>query len=164
MGKEIERKFLVDLSKLDLSKHTNWTADIQQGYLSENIEKSIRIRIEDTKGFITIKGGTNKISRDEFEYSIPVSDAKKLIKMCDKTIIKKRTTIKYNKRYWIIDVFEGDNKGLVVAEIELKNEKEKFALPPWVTTEVSHDSKYYNLQLLRNPFSKWENLKKLQNL
>lgn len=155
MVKEIERKFLVDLTKLDISKYTNWTVDIEQAYLSENIEKSIRIRIEDKRGFITIKGATNKISRDEFEYEIPYDDAKSLIKMCDKTIIKKRTTIKYNKRYWVIDVFEGDNQGLIVAEIELKSEKEKFALPPWIKEEVTSDSKYYNLQLLRHPYSKW---------
>lgn len=155
MGKEIERKYLVDLTKLDTKKHTNWTVNIEQGYLSENIERSIRIRIEDKKAFITIKGNTDKITRDEFEYDIPFEDAIKLIKMCDKTIIKKRTTIKFNQRYWIIDTFEGDNEGLIVAEIELKNEKEKFALPPWVTEEVSYDSKYYNLQLLRNPYKNW---------
>jgi adenylate cyclase len=155
MAKEIERKFLVDLTKLDTKKYTNWTANIEQGYLSENIERSIRIRIEDKKAFITIKGNTDKITRDEFEYEIPFDDATKLIKMCDKTIIKKRTTIKFNQRYWVIDTFEGDNEGLIVAEIELKNEKEKFALPPWITKEVSHDSKYYNLQLLRNPYKNW---------
>ena len=156
MAKEIERKFLVDLTKLDTKKYTNWTVNIEQGYLSENIERSIRIRIEDKKAFITIKGNTDKITRDEFEYDIPFDDAIKLIKMCDKTIIKKRTTIKFNQRYWIIDTFEGDNEGLIVAEIELKNEKEKFALPPWVTEEVSYDSKYYNLQLLRNPYKNWK--------
>jgi adenylate cyclase len=155
MAKEIERKFLVDLTKLDTKKYTNWTVNIEQGYLSENIERSIRIRIEDKRAYITIKGNTDKITRDEYEYEIPFDDAIKLLKMCDKTIIKKRTTIKFNQRYWVVDIFEGDNEGLIVAEIELKNEKEKFALPPWVTEEVSRDSKYYNLQLLRNPYKNW---------
>lgn len=155
MGKEIERKFLVNLKKLDLSKTTNWTVNIQQGYLSEVVEKTIRIRIEDEKGFITIKGKTTGVSRDEFEYEIPYDDAKQMMKLCDKTIIKKRTTIKFNQRYWTIDVFEGENEGLVVAELELKSEKEKFALPPWVTEEVSSDDRYYNVSLIRNPFNQW---------
>lgn len=156
MGKEIERKFLVDLTKLDIAKYTNWTTNIKQGYLSEDIERTIRIRTDDKKAFITIKGGTQNITRSEFEYEIPFEDAEELLKMCNKTIIKERTIIKYNKRYWSIDVFRGDNEGLVVAEIELKSEKEKFALPPWVTQEVSNDSKYLNVQLLRNPYKNWK--------
>jgi len=157
MGKEIERKFLVDLSKLDTKKYTNWTTEIQQGYLSENIERTIRIRTDDKKAFITIKGRTQNITRSEYEYEIPIEDAEELLKLCDKTIIKKRTMIKYNQRYWSIDVFEGENEGLIVAEIELKSEKEKFALPPWITEEVSNDSRYLNVQLLRNPYNKWKN-------
>jgi len=76
--------------------------------------------------------------------------------MCDKIIIKERITVKYEK-YWTIDIFEGENSGLVVAEIELKKEKEKFSLPPWVTKEVSNDPRYYNVNLINNPFSKWVN-------
>jgi len=90
--------------------------------------KDIRIRIEDEKGFITIKGKTTGVSRDEFEYEIPYNDAKKMIKLCDKTIIKKRTTVKFNKRYWVIDIFEGENKGLVVNSNSAKSEKEKFVI------------------------------------
>ena len=90
--------------------------------------KDIRIRIEDEKGFITIKGKTTGVSRDEFEYEIPYNDAKKMIKLCDKTIIKKRTTVKFNKRYWVIDIFEGENKGLVVNSNSAKREKEKFVI------------------------------------
>ena len=156
MGKEIERKFLVNLKKLDLKKYTNWTTNIQQGYLSEDIERTIRVRIEDDKAFVTIKGRTQNITRSEYEYEIPYCDALELMKMYDKTIIKKRTMVKFNKRYWSIDIFGGDNDGLVVAELELKSEKEKFALPTWITEEVSNNSKYLNVQLLRNPYKNWK--------
>jgi adenylate cyclase len=154
MAKEIERKFLVDLTKLDTKKYTNWTVSIQQGYLSTG-HATVRIRIEDKKGFITIKGKTEGISRNEYEYEIPFEDATELIKMCKKTIFKKRTTIKFNQRYWVVDVFEGDNEGLVIAELELKSEKEKFSLPPWVLNEVSSEDKYYNCKLIDNPYKNW---------
>lgn len=155
MAKEIERKFLVDLSKLDLTKLTNWTTSIKQGYLATE-GSTVRIRIEDTKGFITIKGKTSNITRNEFEYEIPYNDAVELMKMCgDKVLIKKRTMVKFNRRYWSVDVFEGDNDGLIVAEIELKNEKEKFALPPWVTREV-YDNRYFNSNLVEHPYKNWK--------
>lgn len=155
MGKEIERKFLVDLTKLDITKYTSWTTSIKQGYLASH-GTTVRIRIDDKKGFITIKGKTHNITRNEYEYEIPFEDAEELLKMCDKIILKKRTMVKYNKRYWSIDVFNGDNEGLVVAEIELSSEKEKFALPPWVTEEVSNQDKYYNCNLIDNPYKNWK--------
>jgi len=153
--KEIERKFLVDLTKVDLTKHEELTTNIEQGYLAKGSGLTLRIRIQDSKAFITIKGKTKNISRDEYEYEIPVDDAKELLKLCDKTITKKRTMIKFNKKYWSIDVFDGDNEGLVIAEIELKSEDQKFSLPPWVTKEVSNEDKYYNCNLINYPFKKW---------
>lgn len=154
---EIERKFLVDIDKFKSAKfNISWTTSIEQGYLSKNIDMTIRVRIEDNRSYITIKGPTQNISREEFEYDIPLEDAESLIKMCDKTISKKRTTIKYKGKYWEVDIFEGDNEGLVVAEIELKDEDEKIDIPSWVTTEVSNDSRYYNARLIDEPYKNWQ--------
>jgi len=154
---EIERKFLIDLNKLDISKLTNWTCKIEQGYLCDNIKKTIRIRVVDDKSYITIKGETKNITRKEFEYEIPYNEAVEILKICDKTIIKKRITINYDKKYWYIDIFEGENEGLVIGEIELNSENEKFNLPPWATTEVSNDCRYYNVNLINNPYNSWNN-------
>lgn len=154
--KEIERKFLVDVNKLLLT--TNKVVEenqIEQGYLCKDDGKTVRIRIQDQTGFLTIKGKLENISRNEFEFKIPIEDAKELLKMCDKTIVKKRITIKYDKKYWFIDVFDNENRGLVIAEIELKKEKEKVSLPKWLLKEVSNDSKYYNCNLISNPFNTW---------
>jgi len=154
MGKEIERKFLVDLTRVNLNPFK--TTDIQQGYLTDDGKKVIRIRIEDDKAFITIKGKTEGISRDEFEYEIPHADGIQLIGMCKKTITKKRTTIYFSEKYWTVDVFSGANQGLVIAEIELKDEKEYFAIPPWTIKEVSEESKYYNSNLIKKPYKRWK--------
>jgi len=153
MGKEIERKFLVN--KINLNKAI-YSTTIEQGYLCEDVEKTVRVRSESGVGcVITIKGVTKNVTRDEFEYKIPCTDAKKLLKMCRKTILKKRYTFRYNQKYWYVDVFEGDNKGLIVAEIELKSETEKFSSPPWVSYEVSNEPKYYNVNLIQNPYKNW---------
>jgi CYTH domain-containing protein len=154
MTKEIERKFLVDLNKFESTKFcTSWTATIKQGYLSK--EPTVRVRIENSKGFITIKGKTENITRDEFEYEIPLEDAEALLNLCEKIISKDRITVKYDHKYWTIDVFEDENFGLVLAEIELKDEDEEVQIPDWVIKEVSDDSRFYNVNLIEKPYKSW---------
>jgi len=154
MAIEIERKFLVDTNKLPpLPKGKK----ITQGYLLAH-SPSIRIRIADDKSFLTIKGKpTNHISRSEFEYEIPLSDGQELLKECKELIISKiRYEITHQNHLWELDIFEGENEGLVVAEIELEHENEKFILPDWVTVEVSQDKRYTNVNLISNPFCEWD--------
>ena len=161
--KEIERKFLINVNKLMSEIRFNIednkiidNYNIEQGYLSKDDGVTIRIRIQNTTGFITIKGKTENISRDEFEYEIPIQDAMELLNMCGKTIIKKRIVIEYCEKLWYIDIFDGDNKGLVIAEIELKDENENFSSPSWLIKEASNDSKYYNSKLINKPYNTWE--------
>ena len=150
---EIERKFLIDTSKLPpLASGIK----ISQGYLLAH-SPSIRIRIANDKAFLTIKGKPiNSISRSEFEYEIPLNDGIELLKECKELIISKtRYEIMYEKHLWELDVFEEENKGLIVAEIELESEDESFTLPSWVTSEVSNDRRYTNANLISHPYSKW---------
>lgn len=150
---EIERKFLVDFDLID-PKTIISTSIIEQGYLSD--KPTVRIRIQDDEAFITIKGETKGITRQEFEYDIPFEDAESMMKLCNKTISKKRIFIDYKKKLWSIDIFDGDNKGLIVAEIELQDENEEFDIPHWVTKEVSDDKRYYNSNLIKNPYKNWK--------
>ncbi|VAW91215.1 Adenylate cyclase [hydrothermal vent metagenome] len=155
MGIEIERKFLL--------KNDNWKQDvstsavIKQGYLAGSDKSSVRIRIEGDKANINIKSMTLAITRQEYEYSIPLDDAEKLLQdLCEQPQINKtRYIVKYKEHKWEIDVFSGDNEGLVVAEIELKSEDEAFSIPEWIGEEVSEQVKYYNVNLIKYPFSSW---------
>jgi len=152
--KETERKFLVDQNKWKPKTEAKF---IKQGYLTDDPKRSVRIRIYGEKAFLTIKGETKGITRDEFEYEIPVNDAKALMKMrVTEPIEKKRYKENVNGWEWEIDVFEGKNKGLVMAEIELDDESQKFDLPYWVRDEVTGDKRYFNLWLSKNPFVSWE--------
>lgn len=154
MAIEIERKFLVNTSKLPpLPKGKK----ITQGYLLAH-SPSVRIRISDTQAYLTIKGKpTNHISRSEFEYEIPLDDGLELLKECKELIISKiRYEIMYANHLWELDIFENENDGLIVAEIELDSEDEEFILPPWVTVEVSKDKRYTNANLISMPFCKWD--------
>ncbi len=152
---EIERKFLItETSFLKKLTGTNYT----QGYLSTDPHKTVRVRIAGRTGFLTIKGKTQNISRTEFEYEIPLNDAQELIKLCDKPIIEKtRYLVTVDQHIWEVDIFEGENKGLIIAEIELKSENEKFTSPDWLGKEVSSDKRYYNSLLIKKPYSTWEN-------
>jgi len=139
---EIERKYLIDESKIDFDKLIG--TKIKQGYLLNSKEKVVRIRIEGQMAYITIKGENKGISRPEFEYRIPHEDAEEMLEMCSNVISKTR----YLKRYkqdenlmWEIDVFYGDNAGLIIAELEIPNEDYKIKLPNWITKEVD-DVKY----------------------
>jgi adenylate cyclase len=156
MGKEIERKYLV--------RNDAWRAcasggaAYRQGYLSLDPERSVRVRIAGDRGFLTVKGKSEGASRDEFEYPIPASEAREMLdRLCVPPIIEKtRYLVFVNGMKWEIDEFTGENHGLVVAEVELENENQQVALPSWLGTEVTSDARYYNLSLVRKPFSQWE--------
>lgn len=156
MGKEIERKYLVDIetwNKLEKPPGTQF----RQGYLLTDPDKTIRVRVTDTKGYLTIKGISEGASRLEFEYEIPVEEARELLdKFSISELSKIRYTIVYKNKTWEVDEFLGDNAGLFVAEIELQSEDEVFDLPEWVTREVTEDKKYYNSNLTINPYKNWK--------
>jgi adenylate cyclase len=153
MAKEIERKFLVK---------DNWQPQaagitIAQGYLSTVPERTVRVRIKGDKGYLTIKGKNQGISRAEFEYEIPLADAEELLKLAEQPILSKvRYLEQHGNRLWEIDVFAGENQGLVVAEVELPDEGADFSRPVWLGQEVSGDVRYYNANLIKNPFSLWK--------
>lgn len=154
MNNEIERKFL--LKNADWKKFADVGVSIKQGYLNSSQELTTRIRTKGNQGFITIKGKTEGISRAEFEYKIPLEDALNLLKLCQNSIIEKtRFEVKIDTKVWEIDVFEGENQGLIVAEIELSSETETFEKPEWLGEEVSFENKYFNACLAENPFNNW---------
>ncbi len=154
MGTEIERKFLVDLSAW---KPQGPGVRFTQGYLSNVKERIVRVRLEGEKGKLTIKGVTQGISRSEFEYAIPADDARQLLdNLCHMPLIDKHRHVEWHEgKRWEIDVFHGDNEGLVVAELELSREDEFFVPPPWLGCEVSHDPRYFNASLQQHPYRDW---------
>lgn len=154
MGKEIERKFLV---KDETYKKLCSGKQYKQGYLNSSPERTVRVRLIDNKGFLTIKDKGNNLTRSEFEYEIPYIDAEEILNnICEKPIIvKTRYSYNYMGHLWEIDEFHGENEGLVVAEIELSNESENFILPDWIGEEVSYDSRYLNSHLISNPYKRW---------
>ena len=155
MPKEIERKYLIDLEKWgEVSKPTG--QHYRQGYLSTDPQKTIRVRLTDTTGFLTIKGISVGATRLEYEYEIPAADAKELLDNFSASELSKiRYKIKFAGKLWEVDEFLGDNAGLFVAEIELMEEGEVFELPGWVTREVTGDEKYDNANLTINPYKTW---------
>jgi len=154
MGIEIERKFL--LKSDDWKQESDQGTSIKQGYLNSAIERTVRIRVTGEKGILTIKGKNVNTSRPEYEYEIPYNEAVELLALCEKPFIEKtRYKVQVNGNVWEIDEFEGENKGLVVAEIELENEDQKFVIPNWIGKEVSDDVRYYNSSLIGRPYSVW---------
>jgi adenylate cyclase len=155
MGVEIERKFLVDHKKWrQLSKRPG--KHYHQGYLADDANCTVRIRVAGKTGFITIKGRSKGISRAEYEYKIPANEAAELIAGLAKSAVEKtRYRVKFAGKVWEIDEFAGDNQGLIMAEIELQSENEPFEKPDWITAEVSDDDRYYNSNLSKNPFKNW---------
>ena len=152
MAIEIERKFLV----VGEAWRTAPAVYFCQGYLNRSKERTVRVRVAGELGYLTIKGATIGASRAEFEYEIPLEDAKQLLTLCDGPLIEKyRRTINYEGMLWELDEFLGENQGLVVAEIELESESQVFAKPDWVGVEVTADARYYNSNLSVHPFSKW---------
>ena len=156
-NQEIERKFLV---KGDYKNFVTQEIKITQGFLSTIPERTVRIRITEDKGFLTIKGIGNKsgISRYEFEKEISLEDANDLMKICEPGVIDKMRFIVpvENGLFFEIDEFYGENKGLTVAEIELPTEKTIFKKPEWLGKEVTGDSKYFNAMLMKNPYKDWK--------
>lgn len=135
--------------------------EMMQGYLSKDPERTIRVRLEDEKAVITIKGATLGISRLEYEYEIPFEDARELLDLTVDGIVEKtRYYYRTDSHVWEIDVFKGKNKGLIVAEIELSDEHESFDKPVWLGDEVSDDKRYANSSLSSLPFCMWNNVVK----
>lgn len=155
MAIEIERKFLVN--------HEKWNNLIKpighhyrQGYLVAEPGKTIRVRVTDRCGYITIKGAMVGASRSEFEYEIPKEEAQELLdQFAVSELSKIRYKIEFEGKLWEVDEFLGENSGLLMAEIELVSEAESFELPRWIEKEVTGDKRYYNSYLSKNPFSKW---------
>jgi CYTH domain-containing protein len=157
MAFEIERKFLV----LDSSyKHEAFSSShIRQGYICSERGRTVRVRIRDTRAYITIKGPSadGGLSRYEFEYEIPLSDAETLMTLCQPGIIDKtRWLVKSGKHTFEVDEFHGDNEGLVMAEVELSSEDEAYQQPAFIGQEVTGDRRYYNSQLRSNPYRLWK--------
>jgi adenylate cyclase len=155
MGKEIERKFLV---KGDFKPFVSKQTRIVQGYLSSVPERTVRVRIKGDKGYITIKGIGNAsgASRFEWEREVPVNEIEELLKICEPGVIDKtRYLVKAGPHTFEVDEFHAENKGLVLAEIELGSEAEAFQKPDWLGEEVTGDTRYYNSMLMKNPFTRW---------
>lgn len=154
MATEIERKFLVDTSKLPSLPAGQIIA---QGYLPTEGRTVVRVRRKDQSAFLTIKGENTGLSRLEFEYPIPTDDADALLQqLCQTPVIRKtRYLLPFAEHTWELDIFEGDNQGLVVAEVEMQSEDERVELPEWVTEEVSGEAKYYNSSLQSYPYCQW---------
>ncbi|HUH28284.1 CYTH domain-containing protein [Gelidibacter sp.] len=153
---EIERKFLVvsDAFKSEAFKRTR----IVQAFLNSDKRRIVRIRISGDEGFLTIKGEPSEdgVSRFEWEKQISVSDALALLKLCEEGIIDKiRYEVKSGQHVFEVDEFFGTNEGLIVAEIELSHASEVFLKPEWLGKEVTGQSKYFNSQLLKNPYKNW---------
>ncbi|MBW1723429.1 MAG: CYTH domain-containing protein [Deltaproteobacteria bacterium] len=154
MAVEIERKFLV--------KGEGWRGKVKgvfyrQGYLSTEKERVVRVRATKDKGFLTIKGAPENLKRPEYEYEIPVKDAEEMLdSLCIRPLIEKtRYRVEHGGFVWEIDVFSGENKGLVLAEVEIQDQNQEIPLPEWIGEEVSGDPRYTNAQLVKNPYIRW---------
>ena len=153
MAKEIERKFLVK----DSWQPQSIGIKIAQGYLSTVPERTVRVRIKGEKGYLTIKGKNVGVSRAEYEYEIPRQDAEEMLQLAEQPILVKTRYLEQQGAFtWEVDVFAGENQGLVVAEIELPAEDAEFSRPAWLGQEVSGDVRYYNANLIKFPFSLWK--------
>ena len=158
MALEIERKFLVDPQFLQYCSPSR-TFKIRQCLIMSDVHKVVRVRISNEKGFLTIKSrNSGGVTRNEHEYEIPLEDAAEMIEMYGANLIYKVRHEVYNgDDVWEVDVYEGDNAGLIVAEIELESEDQEFMLPSWVRGEVTADKRYANSSLAINPFCNWRN-------
>ena len=154
MPKEIERKFLViGDGWRDAAVGTSF----RQGFLSTEPERTVRVRVAGAHGFITVKGKTVGATREEFEYEIPLLDAQRMLDgLCKRPLIEKvRHTLTIGRHVWEVDVFEGENAGLRVAEVELESEEEAFEEPDWAGEEVTDDPRYFNSNLVAAPYGTW---------
>ncbi|MRR55371.1 MAG: CYTH domain-containing protein [Deltaproteobacteria bacterium] len=155
MAREIERKFLV---KNDSWKNGCPGLPCRQGYLVTGEDITVRVRILGDQGYLTVKGRTEGISRDEFEYRIPVADAEAMLGSMSRggTVEKIRYHVDVKGFTWDVDEFLGGNKGLVLAEVELEDEEQQPEFPDWLGQEVTGEVRYYNAYLAGNPFSTWK--------
>lgn len=155
MATETERRFLLanNLWQEGVTK----SRSITQGYLDTAPEVAVRVRFDEKNSYLTIKGSSNSASRPEFEYQIPRSDAEQLLQLLckNRTVQKVRHNVPANGNIWEIDVFEGDNAGLIIAEVELKSESEQLIIPAWIGTEITGKNEYSNAALARKPYCKW---------
>ncbi len=155
MATEIERKFLVtqeDLARLQPERSVR----MRQGYLSRAPGRTVRVRIEDDRAFLTIKGRASGLARPEFEYEIPLTDASALLEIVDGPLVEKvRHYVPFRGLVWEVDEFFGENEGLVVAEVELSREDQEFEKPYFVGSEVTSDPRYLNSRLAVEPYSTW---------
>ncbi|MHC0062395.1 CYTH domain-containing protein [Nostoc sp. UIC 10890] len=154
MAKEIERKYLV---RGDSWRGLAEGIVYRQGYITTQDKGTVRIRIVGEKSYLTIKGPNIKYSRLEFEYPIPLEDAQEMLEtLCERPFIEKiRYKIESGGLIWEIDEFDGVNKGLILAEVELSDENQQIELPTWIGEEVSDDFRYFNSNLVKHPFSQW---------
>lgn len=154
MGKEIERKFLVNGDAWRSLANGTWC---RQGYLNSARERTVRIRTTGDRAFLAIKGPTVGPTRAEYEYEIPVADCDAMLDaLAEKPVIeKKRYKVPFAGLTWEIDEFSGDNAGLIVAEVELESEGQTFRKPEWAGEEVTADPRYFNSNLIKHPYSKW---------
>jgi adenylate cyclase len=154
MAVEIERKFLVT--------NDDWRTVpgnlYRQGYIPTTNETTVRVRVAGEQGYLTLKGKTTGRSRSEFEYPIPLADANQMLDtLCVPPLIEKiRHRLPLGEVVWEIDEFSGDNHGLIIAEVELLHEDQKLELPSWIGEEVTHDLRYFNVNLAKHPFSQWK--------
>lgn len=153
MNVEIERRFL--LKNQDWQSLATSCEYLSQGYLSVGKERTVRVRIANQRAFLTIKGFISAISRPEFEYEIPVSDAQELLKLCPFKVEKNRYRVPIGQFVYEIDEFLGDNAPLILAEIELPNENSDFPRPDWLGEEITFDERFSNAYLSQNPFHSW---------
>ena len=153
MGIEIERRFLVENE--DWKSHTIFSEEFSQGYLNSSLDEwATRVRIIDShKAYITLKYSLSGLVNYEFEYSIPIKDANELIKLSKYKITKTRYKLKINKKYWIVDLFDGSNSSLKIAEIELNYESEKIQVPSWCSEEITGIKSLSNASLAKTPIS-----------
>ena len=155
--KEIERKFLVTSEAYKTSAHHHYR--ITQGFLNTDPERTVRIRLKDDKGVLTVKGMSSEdgLSRFEWETDITADEAKSLLDLCEKGIIdKERYEVRSGNHIFEIDEFFGANEGLGIAEVELEDENEIFNKPSWLGVEVTGDIRYYNSQISKTPFNTWK--------
>lgn len=156
MGQEIERKFLV---RGEYKSQAYASSRIVQGYICSARGRTVRVRIRDSKGYLTIKGASDAagMSRYEWEREIPLAEAEELMKLCEPGVIDKtRYLVRSGRHVFEVDEFYGDNQGLVVAEVELASETEPFEKPAFIGREVTGDVRYYNSQLMKHPYAEWK--------
>ena len=154
MAKEIERKFLVDT---EIWHPRGNGKTIRQGFIATHGQTAVRVRISGKDAYLTVKGPSHGAERSEFEYTIPVSDAEKILdELCERPFIDKiRYHVEFSGNIWEVDVFHGENQGLIIAEIELNVPDQQITLPPWVLEEVTGDPRYFNVNLIKHPYGSW---------